>query len=167
MSIDDWKGVRVWSHNRPGDPENAHLGGVDIEIEDLGEKVRIDPNAITTAFIVLHHPGLENSDEGRKILADRKVGDAYRLLANGPRSNDVKSIISGEPAIYYRTDEITLPLTVDEMKRLVLRALTKDEFEAIVAAVGAIYELHFYDPDTGEATQPKIDVPGKAPLVDM
>ena len=74
--------------------------------------------------------------------------------------DDNLSIISGAPGIRYRTDKADLLLTPDEAFRLTMLALTPKEFFAIYAAVGNIYEIHddFYDPDTGRAFQPTINI---------
>lgn len=67
------------------------------------------------------------------------------------------SVIGGDPALVYSTDEITLNLAPTELDRLILKALRPSEFMALRAEYGVFYEIAdcFYDPDTGEALQPK------------
>lgn len=85
------------------------------------------------------------------------IGVAEGLAGELEPFEQIKSICSGAPAVLYRTREAEIALTPDEVERLVLRALTPAQFEAIVDAVGATWDLHgdFYDPETGESWQPK------------
>lgn len=112
------------------------LGDRVIKITDANGVSLFNPLSITSAFIA----GLRDE-----------------LLP----MDDKLSIVSGAPGISYRTDNADLLLTPDEAYRLVMLALTPKEFFAIYAAVGNIYEIHndFYDPDTGAAFQPTVDIP--------
>lgn len=66
-----------------------------------------------------------------------------------------KSLITGGPAIIYRSDDLEIPLTQEETLRLMLTALRPKEYKAIVTHFGDAYEWHddFYDPASGEALQ--------------
>lgn len=66
------------------------------------------------------------------------------------------SLLSGEPGLGYRTNEITLTLTAAEMRRLVLRSLTTAEFFKLRTKFFGFFEIHddFYDRGTGRALQP-------------
>lgn len=70
---------------------------------------------------------------------------------------DLLSDISGEPALEYYSNDLRLLLTPDELARLVFLDLTKEEYTKLVEKYGLAYEWHedFYDPETGEALQPK------------
>jgi hypothetical protein len=74
-----------------------------------------------------------------------------------PASGDTKSVISGEPGILFRTSEVSTSMTVGELRRLVFRSLRPEEFKALKEKHGIFFEIHddFYDPETGEALQPK------------
>ncbi|BCB22111.1 hypothetical protein [Bosea sp. ANAM02] len=67
----------------------------------------------------------------------------------------LKSLITGAPAIIYRSDDLEIPLTQEEALRLMLTALRQKEYEAVATHFGDAYEWHddFYDPATGEALQ--------------
>jgi hypothetical protein len=67
-----------------------------------------------------------------------------------------ESVISGEPAVVYRADGNTIPMTVEELLRFIRHDLHPEEFRILLAKYGAIHEIHddFYDPRTGEAWQP-------------
>lgn len=62
------------------------------------------------------------------------------------------SDISGEPAYIYRTDDVELRLTGDELARLITRSLTPDEFFKLAERYGIFHEIHcdFYNENTGE-----------------
>lgn len=70
----------------------------------------------------------------------------------------LKSMVSNEPALLLRTFEADIPLTGEEMRRFVCRALEPSEYHALYAAYGDIYDLHddYYDPESGEAFQSAI-----------
>ena len=72
---------------------------------------------------------------------------------NGP------SELSGLPALTYRTTQVTLRLTTQEISRLVRLDLTPPEFLKLKANHGIFHEIHgdFYD-DNGVALQPKREV---------
>lgn len=128
----DFRGERNWHRDRPRPAELDYLGPLGIEIVDARGTVSYDPNKVAIAFI-------GQREDKNLVPIEGKV-----------------SVISGGPAVIYRTQEAELALTPDELGRLARRSLTPDEFFAICDAVGAIFELHddFFDPDTGEAFQP-------------
>lgn len=163
MNPEEWKGRRLWTPERPPNPDNAHIKVIGIELEAGNGKIETDATTAVGGFLGFHHgePLRGATEEFQK-----KMDGLTNFLNEATPLPDTVSIISGEPAIIYRTREVTLPLTLDETKRLVLLALSRDEFEAIIENVGAIYELHddFYDPESGEAFQPKMEVPGQVPL---
>lgn len=67
-----------------------------------------------------------------------------------------ESVISGEPAVVYRADGNSIPMTVDELLRFIRHDLRPEEFRILFDRYGEIHEIHddFYDPRTGEAWQP-------------
>ncbi|MEJ2059637.1 MAG: hypothetical protein P8Y64_04015 [Gammaproteobacteria bacterium] len=71
------------------------------------------------------------------------------------------SRLSGRPGYLYRRDDIEIVLTRDELLRLILNALTPDEFRKLRELFGALNEIgpEFYDQDSGKALQPKVKVP--------
>ena len=72
------------------------------------------------------------------------------------------SILSGEPGYRYRSADLEVALTREELLRLIFNALTPDEYLKLREAFGEFDEIdaRFYAPDTGEALQPKVRVPG-------
>ena len=109
--------------------ENPHLSVVEIEIAWQGGSVRMDMNAAAMAG---HR---ENLNLGEPSFA---------------------SDITGAPGYEYRSDEVTLALTRDELYRLLRHDLRPAEFLALVQKYGTFYEVHddFYDEGTGQALQP-------------
>lgn len=74
-------------------------------------------------------------------------------------SEEFKSILSEDrDGIVYQSPEISMPLTPDEVRRVVLRNLQPEEYKALKKKYGIFYEIHeaFYRPGTGEAIQPKL-----------
>lgn len=128
--------------------ENPHLSVVEIEIAWQGGSVRMDMNAAAMAG---HR---ENLNLGEPSFA---------------------SDITGAPGYEYRSDEVTLALTRDELYRLLRHDLRPAEFLALVQKYGTFYEVHddFYDEDSGVALQPvpraasADDVPSEAPSADI
>ncbi len=66
------------------------------------------------------------------------------------------SVLSGEPGYGYRTCDVDLVLTRDELFRLLRRALTPAEVQKLLETYGAFHEVHddFYDEDEFVALQP-------------
>lgn len=82
----------------------------------------------------------------------------YRLDGLAPyKTYPAESILSGGPAVVYRTFDLTLLLTPAELSRLVRRALKPAEFLQLKEQYGDHFEWHddFYDQVTGKSVQPK------------
>lgn len=132
---------------------NRALGAADLEIEGANAKFVIDANHSIGLFARMH---LEQT--GRVV--DDKLKDyteeTYPLLMSAEPVPGVMSSLSGQPGLIYRTMDVGLALTRDEIKRLVLRSLEPDEVRKIGDLHGTIYEIEgcFYDPETGEAVNP-------------
>ncbi|AOG03037.1 hypothetical protein [Bosea sp. RAC05] len=71
---------------------------------------------------------------------------------------NTKSILSGEPAVLYRSGNIEVPVTPPELLRLMTTSLEPKEFFKLMEVYGTAFEWHddFYDFDSGEALQPRI-----------
>lgn len=69
----------------------------------------------------------------------------------------VTSVLSGEPAVIYRTADKQIPLTPAELKRLVMTSLEPQEMLKLKEIYGVFHEIHddFYHPTTGQALQPR------------
>lgn len=70
----------------------------------------------------------------------------------------VLSALSGRPALVYRTEDVKVALTPEELQRLVQRALSPTEYFKLRDYYGIAFDWHddFYDETTGEALQPAI-----------
>jgi hypothetical protein len=77
-----------------------------------------------------------------------------RIPLGGPSTEP--SELSGKPSYRYKTDQVTLQLTEDEIYRLSRRSLKPKEVLALLKSHGEFHEIHddFYDPETGHAFQP-------------
>ena len=76
----------------------------------------------------------------------------------------VASVLSGRPAVLYRSMDLEIPLTPDEGYRLCAHALYPDEYFTLRDRYGEFYEIHapdFFNAETGEAMQPR-PVPDRA-----
>lgn len=74
-------------------------------------------------------------------------------------SSELKSVLSEDlDGIAYQGPEVSMPLTADEIRRVVLRMLMPEEYLALKKKYGIFYEIHeaFYRPGSGEAIQPKL-----------
>jgi len=69
----------------------------------------------------------------------------------------VASVISGGEAVVYRSDDLVIPMTVEELFRFMKLDLRPEEYFALRNRYGMFFEIHedFYHPDTGEALQPR------------
>lgn len=106
------------------------LGAVDIVIEGGGGVMRTDPNGLVV-----------------KVMTGR-------LELGMPVST---SVLSGEPAYLYKTSELEVALTAEEISRLTRRDLYPWEVLKLHETFGVFFETHedFYNSATGESLQPK------------
>lgn len=111
--------------------KNPDLGIIDIELTCNGKTVLMEPNGL--------------------------IIRAFDDTLPRPTTGEFLSELSDEPAIRYRTDQITLLLSHDELKRMARLILTPEEFHTLKNAHGVFFEIHddFYDQETGEAVQPR------------
>lgn len=120
----------VYSDQYP--PRNRKPTGLDvldIELLDRLGTLRVDPNRAAVIGYTGALPLLEPVAE---------------------------SCLSGAPGYVYRTREVELCLTRDELLRLRRRSLAPREVLKLLELYGSFHEIHqdFYDEETGEAFQP-------------
>lgn len=156
-TFEEFKGNRVWTSNRPTDPECQDVGLIAIHLRHAQGEIVADPN--TLSLLANDLTPREIRERGRFTIEGVEDAIMDTRLLDLPPVPGLQSVISGEPALLYRTNEAQIPLTAAEIRRMGRRALSPQEFFAICDAVGAIWELHddFYDPETGEAFQPHED----------
>jgi hypothetical protein len=110
-------------------PETAWpYSKIDISVLSAAGQKLFDPN---TLAIAIHRAELDN------------------LVPLG----NVRSDLSGEPALLVGYDEVELALTIDELKRLGCRILEAGEFFKLAEKYGIFYEISgkFYDEETGRS----------------
>lgn len=114
---------------RPKNRVNTGLGVLDIEVRDGQKTLTLDPNKAA----MLGFTG--------KLPVQDPVGP---------------SVLSGAPGYCFRTSEVELVLTREELLRLFRRSLEPREVQMLLNQYGAFHEIHsdFYDEDTFEALQP-------------
>lgn len=103
-----------------------------IEIHWDGGMVVHDPNSMCVA-------GME---------ADYPLGQPFK---------DRPSILSGKPSYLYKADDLEIPLTLDELDRLVRLALRKREALKLIETYGVFHEVHddFYVDGSSWQPRPK------------
>ncbi|MGA7802307.1 MAG: hypothetical protein WCC36_16030 [Gammaproteobacteria bacterium] len=126
--------------NRSDTPLPAHQ----IEIEDRQGRVRSASGDALLVAAAGDYGGIKPLDIGQP----------------GPLS-----VLCGEPGYLYRSADVQIPLTRDELLRLVFSALTADEYFKLREIYGQFREIDTdcYDPETGAARQPKVRVPTVRP----
>lgn len=72
------------------------------------------------------------------------------------KPTDAKSLISGGPAVIYRSDDLEIPLTPEELFRFMKHDLHPSEYVVLRNHFGMFYEIHedFYHPEHHFACQP-------------
>lgn len=122
-----------------------------IEVEHDDGVAKTNPNGIAvSAMLGIKSRALDIPDGF--LTTDTNIFDPTSLSP----LRDAKSIISGLPAVLYRSEDYELALTSDELFRFMKHALLPAEYFALRDHVGMIHEIHedFYDPETGAAFQP-------------
>lgn len=101
---------------------------------------------------IRHADGVEVFDPNRLIMAI--LTGRHRAWKPLPSSF---SELNRQPAILYSSYSVTLELTVRQLERLVRLRLTPDEYMTLQMHHGIVFEWHedFYDPNSGEALQPR------------
>jgi hypothetical protein len=120
-----------WIDTSPKNRVNPERHFLDIGVEHGDGELHLDPNGLIHAAATL------------------------RFLDLRPRP-EVKSVLSGHPAVTLRDTDLEINLTPRELTRLVCRSLMPEEFFALVARYGMAYNWHgdFYRGNTGAALQP-------------
>lgn len=118
------------------------------------KKNRLDEELPVLRIEIQHADGVEVTDPNGQIF--QILQRPEMLLAWKPVPGRV-SVISGRPAILYRSEDFEAPLTLDEYVGLVGRELEPNEYLALLRHFGSAFDWHedFADPDTGKALQPK------------
>ncbi len=125
-------------------PKNRRSESLDVlvlEIRHADGTLTMDPNGMAKAVFT----------EPDKLL-DLKPLDG------------VASVLSGSPAVIFRSMDLEISLAPDECLRLCAHALEPDEYFTLRDRYGEFYEIHvpdFFDAETGEAMQPR-PVPERA-----
>lgn len=123
-------------------------------MEDFPTKNRVTPVLEVCRIEVEHAGGVKVFDPNAQIIFLHTDADQVRTWQPIPgRCSD----ISGKPAILYRSSDLELVLTVPEWVAMVGNELEPHQFFALRERFGDFFEIHddFYDPDTGEASQPR------------
>ena len=96
--------------------------------------------------------------EGTTVLNPNEMAimaSEFGLENFAPFKNE-RSDLSGGLAVIYRSDDLEVRLTPDELQRLGSLSLQPEEFFALANKFGIAHDWHddFYDFETGEAIQP-------------
>lgn len=105
---------------------------------------------------IAHKDGVLVLDPNKAAVMS--VHEPDKILDLVPISNEILSFISGKPGLIYRTLGYQIVLTPEETLRLMQCNLERSEYAALKLLFGTqLFEIHedFYDPDTGEALQPR------------
>ena len=125
-----------------------------VKITDANGVWLFNTNSLVWAFLEF-----KRDMEG---LSNELSPDRVPLYKLSP-IDDKLSVCSGAPGLVYRCRQAELVLTLDEVYRMVMGALTAREYFTIFEVVGEAYLYwiidHFYDSETGEALQPGAEVP--------
>lgn len=108
---------------------------------------------------IIHGDGEERVDPNEVIVIILTKKDWLLSLKPLP---DTTSLLSGEPALIYRADDMAIPLTTRELYRLMTRDLFAHEFFKLRDHFGDFHDIHddYYDHDTGVAIQSMADRTG-------
>lgn len=132
---------------------------LEIRVDHADGSFRTDPNGAVGCAIWAMSGEKPSWQPG--MLGDKS--QLFNPLELKPKPG-LTSILSGGPAVMYRSDDVEVPLTPEELFRLLKRSLRPEEALQLLDHFGEFHEIHddFYDPATGEAFQPMDDGPEPA-----
>lgn len=138
------------SKNRLSQP----LPVLELRVEHAGGSYKVCPNGMV-ACAIWAHTG-EKPDLPDKFLLPGS--ELFNPKALEPLPG-LKSLISGNPAVMYRADDLEIALAPEELFRFASHRLRSDEYIALRDRFGMFHEIHedFYDPDSGVALQPMFE----------
>jgi hypothetical protein len=135
------------------------LGPLQIQIVDSTGTYLFDPNTVKLAVLAAETPALFGTEKVNGLAPTAKLRYSTEKEVRIEPLNLAKPVgpsdLSGEPGYLYRTHDVQILLTKEELCRLVLRRLFPSEALQLLKRFGEFFEIHndFYDPDTGEAFQ--------------
>lgn len=140
--------------HEPKNREATELSFLEIRVDHADGSASTDPNGVVGCVIWATEGRPPVQRDGTPI----DLPGIYNPLELKPLYGQ-ESVISGEPAVVYRADDLVIPLTPTELLRFMAHSLRPDEFFKLRERYGDFFEIHddFYDPDTGLAFQPMID----------
>jgi hypothetical protein len=123
-----------------------------IEITDAVKTLRTTGNALVGC--VIWGATAEQPRDRQGNLIDQIDGDAavFNPLDLVSR-DDVPSLLSAEPSVQLRMEDMSVDLSPEELLRLIARELTTEEYMALRDHFGMFYDIHadFYDDATGRS----------------
>lgn len=132
------------------------LGPLQIQVVDSAGAHIFDPNTIKLAALAAEQEVLISAQDLEILVPRTKQRHLEKRVIRVEPLNLAKPIgpsdLSGEPGYLYRTHEVQILLTKEELCRLALRRLHPPEVLQLLKRFGEFFEIHddFYDPQTGE-----------------
>jgi hypothetical protein len=112
-----------------------------------------NPEIIDFIRIEIHHAGGVKAFDANTLIMTCLNTPAVISTLMSPGE---PSVLSGEPALRYKTFQFETWLTSEEIYRMTMRNLEPEEALKLIDLYGPVFEVHddFYDSETGEALQP-------------
>jgi hypothetical protein len=123
-----------------------------IEITDAVKTLRTTSNGLVNC-VVWGATGQQPRDRHGNLVSqfdgEAAVFNPLDLVAR----DDVPSLLSDEPSIQLRMEDMSIDLSPEEFLRLIARELTTDEYMVLRDHFGMFYDIHadFYDDQTGRS----------------
>ncbi|MCS4089070.1 hypothetical protein [Rhizobium sp. BK176] len=137
-------------------PQNRDAVGIDMpwfEITDAEKTFRTTPNALVGCVIWGATGEQPRDPQGNVIEAlDDGAAIVFNPLDLVARDN-IPSLLSDQPSVQLRMEDMSVDLTPEELLRLIARELTVDEYTSLRDHFGMFYDIHadFYDARTGRS----------------
>ena len=115
-------------------------------------------NRLKKGLPILHQEVSPSATPEGILILDPNAVAVAGCLENLPLGEPIHpSFLSGDKGYLFRSDDIEIALTKEELYRLFRLDLKPEEFKKIVNHFGSFFEIHddFYNEDTGDALQPR------------
>jgi hypothetical protein len=149
-------------------PRNRNADVLDlpwIEITDAEKTIKTNSNALV-GCVIWGATGEQPRDRQENVIDALDDGAAVFNPLDLVARDNVPSLLSQEPSVQLRMEDMSVDLSTEELLRLIARELKVAEYMALREHFGMFYDIHgdFYDERNGRSHHPMRSLWGAEPV---